>query len=79
MYDAIKTIIDTVDIPSRCIRTTTSAWPPPTPSLVVQAGATFLSTTCDGHRGKDRQLSLEEVVMASKHLLGMDTGIETSG
>jgi len=43
----------------------------------VQAGATFVSTTVLGIGERTGNAPLEEIVMAAKHLLKIDTGIET--
>lgn len=77
MYDAIKTIIDTVDIPIEMHTHNDFGMATANAIAGVQAGATFLSTTVMGIGERTGNSPLEEVVMASKHLLGMDTGIET--
>ncbi|MEM2944163.1 MAG: homocitrate synthase [Methanomassiliicoccales archaeon] len=43
----------------------------------VQAGATFVSTTVLGIGERTGNAALEEIVMAAKHLLKIDMGIET--
>jgi homocitrate synthase NifV len=77
MYDAIKDIIDKVNIPIEMHTHNDFGMATANAVAGVQAGATFLSTTVMGIGERTGNSPLEEVVMASKHLLKIDTGIET--
>jgi len=77
MYDAIKRIVDNVHIPIEMHTHNDFGMATANAIAGVQAGATFLSTTVMGIGERTGNSPLEEVVMASKHLLNIDTGIET--
>ena len=76
-YDAIKRLIETVNIPVEMHTHNDFGMATANAIAGVQAGATFLSTTVMGIGERTGNSPLEEVVMASKHLLGIDSGIET--
>ncbi|MGE5379331.1 MAG: homocitrate synthase [Candidatus Saccharibacteria bacterium] len=77
MYSAVKRIIDEVNIPVEMHTHNDFGMATANAMAGVQAGATFLSTTVMGIGERTGNSPLEEVVMASKHLLNIDSGIET--
>ena len=76
-YDAIKHIYDIVHIPIEMHTHNDFGMATANAIAGIEAGATFLSTTVMGIGERTGNSPLEEVVMASKHLLKIDTGIET--
>jgi homocitrate synthase NifV len=76
-YDAILNIMEKVNIPIEMHTHNDFGMATANAISGVQAGATFLSTTVMGIGERTGNSPLEEVVMASKHLLGIDTGIDT--
>lgn len=76
-YDRIKHIIDTVKIPVEMHTHNDFGMATANAIAGVQAGASFLSTTVMGIGERTGNSPLEEVVMAAKHLLKVDMGIET--
>ncbi len=76
-YKAIKTIIDEVNIPIEMHTHNDFGMATANAIAGIQAGATFLSTTVMGIGERTGNSPLEEVVMATKHLLKMNPGIET--
>ncbi|WP_019176519.1 homocitrate synthase [Methanomassiliicoccus luminyensis] len=76
-YAAIKNIVDKVGIPVEMHTHNDFGMATANAISGVQAGATFLSTTVMGIGERTGNSPLEEVVMAAKHLLSIDTGIET--
>jgi homocitrate synthase NifV len=77
MYDAVRRIVDEVRIPIEMHTHNDFGMATANAIAGVQAGATFLSTTVMGIGERTGNSPLEEVVMASKHLLSIDTGIDT--
>jgi homocitrate synthase NifV len=76
-YDAIKRIIENVRVPIEMHTHNDFGMATANAIAGVQAGASFLSTTVMGIGERTGNSPLEEVVMASKHLLRIDTGIDT--
>jgi homocitrate synthase NifV len=76
-YDAIKRIVDNVKVPIEMHTHNDFGMATANAIAGVQAGARFLSTTVMGIGERTGNSPLEEVVMASKHLLSIDTGIDT--
>ena len=76
-YTAIKDLIDRVHIPVEMHTHNDFGMATANAIAGVQAGATFLSTTVMGIGERTGNSPLEEVVMAAKHLLNMNPGIET--
>lgn len=76
-YAAIKNIVDKVNIPVEMHTHNDFGMATANAIAGVQAGATFLSTTVMGIGERTGNSPLEEVVMAAKHLLDIDPGIET--
>ena len=77
-YKIIKDIIDTVDIPIEMHTHNDFGMATANAIAGVQAGATFLSTTIMGIGERTGNSPLEEVVMASKYILDLETGVETA-
>jgi len=77
-YKIIKDIIDTVDIPIEMHTHNDFGMATANAIAGVQAGATFLSTTIMGIGERTGNSPLEEVVMASKYILNLETGVETA-
>jgi homocitrate synthase NifV len=77
IYNSIKDIIDTVHIPVEMHTHNDFGMATANAIAGVRAGATFVSTTVMGIGERTGNSPLEEVVMASKHLLKVNTGIET--
>lgn len=77
-YKAIKDIIDTVGIDIEMHTHNDFGMATANAIAGVQAGARFISTTIMGIGERTGNAPLEEVVMASKYTLDMDTGVETA-
>ncbi|MCX6653425.1 MAG: homocitrate synthase [Methanomassiliicoccales archaeon] len=77
-YKIIKDIIDTVDVPIEMHTHNDFGMATANAIAGVQAGATFLSTTIMGIGERTGNSPLEEVVMASKYVLNLETGVETA-
>jgi homocitrate synthase NifV len=77
-YKIIKDIIDTVDVPIEMHTHNDFGMATANAIAGVQAGAAFLSTTIMGIGERTGNSPLEEVVMASKYILDLETGVETA-
>jgi len=77
-YEAVKDLIDTVQIPVEMHTHNDFGMATANAIAGVQAGATFLSTTIMGIGERTGNAPLEEVVMASRYVLNLETGIETA-
>lgn len=76
-YSYVKRIVDTIGIPVEMHTHNDFGMATANAIAGVQAGATFLSTTILGIGERTGNSPLEEVAMASKHLLKIDMGIDT--
>lgn len=76
-YSYVKRIVDTIGIPVEMHTHNDFGMATANAIAGVQAGATFLSTTILGIGERTGNSPLEEVTMASKHLLKIDMGIDT--
>ncbi|MGB9882495.1 MAG: homocitrate synthase [Methanomassiliicoccales archaeon] len=76
-FDAIASLIKEVDLEIEMHTHNDFGMATANAIAGVQAGATFVSTTVLGIGERTGNAPLEEIVMAAKHLLKIDTGIET--
>ena len=76
-FDTIKVLVDYVKIPVEMHTHNDFGMATANAIAGVRGGATFVSTTVLGIGERTGNSPLEEVVMAAKHLLNMDTGIDT--
>jgi len=76
-FETISVIVDYVKIPVEMHTHNDFGMATANAIAGVRGGATFISTTVLGIGERTGNSPLEEVVMAAKHLLNIDTGIET--
>jgi homocitrate synthase NifV len=76
-FETIKVLVDYVKIPVEMHTHNDFGMATANAIAGVRGGATFISTTVLGIGERTGNSPLEEVVMASKHLLNVDTGIDT--
>lgn len=77
-YERVKTIIDKVDVDVEMHTHNDFGMATANSVAGIKAGARFVSTTVMGIGERTGNTPLEEIVMASKHILDLDTGIDTS-
>ena len=77
-YERVKRLVDTVKLPVEMHTHNDFGMATANAIAGVHAGASFLSTTVMGIGERTGNSPLEEVTMASKHLLNIDMGIDTS-
>ena len=77
-YRIIKDVIDNAQVPIEMHTHNDFGMATANAVAGIQAGAIFLSTTVMGIGERTGNAPLEELVMASKYILNMDTGIETA-
>jgi homocitrate synthase NifV len=76
-FETIKVLVDYVKIPVEMHTHNDFGMATANAIAGVRGGATFISTTVLGIGERTGNSPLEEVVMAAKHLLNVDTGIDT--
>ncbi|HUV24445.1 MAG TPA: homocitrate synthase [Methanomassiliicoccales archaeon] len=76
-FETIKVLVDYVKIPIEMHTHNDFGMATANAIAGVRGGATFISTTVLGIGERTGNSPLEEVVMAAKHLLNVDTGIDT--
>jgi len=76
-YETIKVLVDYVKIPVEMHTHNDFGMATANAIAGVRGGATYVSTTVLGIGERTGNSPLEEVVMAAKHLLNIDTGIDT--
>ncbi len=76
-YERVKTIIDKVDVDVEMHTHNDFGMATANSVAGIKAGARFVSTTVMGIGERTGNTPLEEIVMASKHILDLDTGIDT--
>ena len=76
-YDRVKKIIDTAGIDIEMHMHDDFGMANANTLAGIKAGAKFASTTVMGIGERSGNTALEEIVMACKHLLNIDTGIDT--
>ncbi|MCL2712746.1 MAG: homocitrate synthase [Methanomassiliicoccaceae archaeon] len=75
-YERVKTIIDTVGIDVEMHTHNDFGMANANTFAGIRAGAKFASTTVMGIGERSGNTALEEIVMACKHLMNLDTGID---
>lgn len=77
-YERVKTIVDNVDIDVEMHTHNDFGMATANSVAGMKAGARFISTTVMGIGERTGNTPLEEIVMASKHILKIQTGVDTS-
>lgn len=77
-YERVKAIVDNVDIDVEMHTHNDFGMATANSVAGMKAGARFISTTVMGIGERTGNTPLEEIVMASKHILKIQTGVDTS-